>query len=569
MTKSSQQFAHLFLNPDLHKLRLYEALRAYFVEGKPWAAIAKQFGLNEGTLRNLASELRKSGAIPLFDRPAEVQRSKRDQRILELRLKEHLSNAEIHQRLSEEGIKAGTTTIGLVLKQAGIPKLPRRSIRTSPKVTIAAQADVRRFHATSSTFSTQFAGLFLFARELADANIGQLLTTWPTSKRIPALTMIRSLLALKLWGIGRPYHVMPSVLDEGIALFAGLNVIPKKSTLSEYSSRVDLDHLDRLMAGWHRIAQQWVPTSEKSFDLDFHTIPYHGDELLMQKHFVSSRSRRQRGILALVVREASQCVLIYGDAKITKETQNDAIFSFIESWKQRTGELPKDLVFDSRFTTYANLARLNALGIYFLTLRKRAPSIVDEINQSPSDQWKKIQLHNIGRRYSKPYVLDQIITLTNYPDPLRQLAIKGLGHELPTLLITNYMKQGAAELIDRYARRMLVENAIQDAINFFHMDALSSTIPMRIDLDLQLTIIASTLYQAFAKRLDPLYRVAKNKTLFEKLVKVSGKVITDKDRVIVKFNRHAHNSELRSAGYIGSQGKIPWLHDRTLFLEYQ
>ena len=569
MTKLSQPFADLFLNPDLYKLRLYEALRARFVEGKPWAVIAQQFRLHEGTLRNLGSQLRKSGVIPIFDRPAEVQRSKRDQRILELRRKEHLSNTEIHQRLSEEGLKAGTTTIGLVLKQAGIPKLPRRSTRKSPTVAIAAHADVRRFHATSSKFSTQFAGLFLFARDLADANIGQLLTTWPTSERIPALTMIRSLLALKLWGIGRPYHVMPSVLDEGIALFAGLNVVPKKSTLSEYSTRVDLDHLDTLMAGWHRIAQQWVPTSEKSFDLDFHTIPYHGDELLMQKHFVSSRSRRQRGILALVVREASQRVLIYGDAKITKETQNDAIFSFIESWKQRTGELPKDLVFDSRFTTYANLARLNALGIYFLTLRKRAPSIVDEINQSPSDQWKKIQLHNIGRRYSKPYVLDQKITLTNYPDPLRQLAIKGLGHELPTLLITNYMKQGAAELIDRYARRMLVENAIQDAINFFHMDALSSTIPMRIDLDLQLTIIASTLYQAFAKRLDPLYRVAKNKTLFEKLVKVPGKVITDKDRVIVKFNRQAYNPELRSAGYVGSQGKIPWLHDRTLFLEYQ
>ncbi len=568
MTNLSENFANLFLNPDLRILRLYEALRARFVEEKPWADIAQQFGLNEGSLRNLGSELRKSGTIPMFNRPAEAQRSKRNQRILDLRLNEYLSNVEIHQRLSDEGIKAGPTTIGLVLKQAGIPKLPRRANRKSPKVTIAAQADVRRFHATSSEFSTQFAGLFLFARDLADTNIGQLLTTWPTSKRIPALTMIRSLLALKLWGIGRPYHVMPRVLDEGIALFAGLNVIPKKSTLSEYSSRVDLDHLATLMDGWHQIAQQWVPTIEKSFDLDFHTIPYHGDESLMQKHFVSSRSRRQRGILALVVREASQRVLIYGDSKITKETQNDAIFSFIECWKQRTGELPSELVFDSRFTTYENLAKLHALGIYFLTLRKRAPSIVDAINQCPKDQWKKIQLHNIGRRYSKPYVLDQTITLTQYPDPLRQLAIKGLGHELPTLLITNYMNKGAAELIDRYARRMLVENAIQDAINFFHMDALSSTIPLRIDLDLQLTIIASTLYQAFAKRLDPLYRAAKNKTLFEKLVNAPGKVMTDKHQVIVKFNRHAHNSELRSAGYAGSQGKIPWLHNRTLFLEY-
>jgi len=504
----------------------------------------------------------------MFESPAEIKRSKRDQRILDLRLKEHLSNFEIHHRLKQEGLKAGTTTIGLVLKRAGIPKLPRRSAQAFPKVMIVQEADVRQFHVSSEEFSTRFAGLFLFARDLADANLDALLEKWPTSKKIPAPTMIRALLALKLWGIGRPYHVMPNVLDQGITLFAGLNVMPKKSTLSEYSTRIDLTHLDTLMDQWYPISQNWLPTAAGAFDLDFHTIPYHGDESRMQKHFVSSRSRRQRGILALVAREVSQRALIYGDAKITKETQNDAIFSFIDCWKQRTGELPKELVFDSRFTTYANLAKLNALGIYFLTLRRRSPSIVHQINQHPQDEWKKIKLHNIGRRYSTPYVLDETIDLNHYPDPLRQLAIKGLGHEKPTLLITNYMEERAAELIDRYARRMLVENAIQDAINFFHMDALSSTIPLRIDLDLQLTMLASTLYQVFAKRIGPRYQTAKTQTLFEQLVQSSGKVVTNKDQIIVKFNRRAHNPFLRSAGYIGSQGKIPWMHDRSLILEY-
>jgi len=130
------------------------------------------------------------------------------------------------------------------------------------------------------------------------------------------------------------------------------------------------------------------------------------------------------------------------------------------------------------------------------------------------------------------------------------------------------MEERAAELIDRYARRMLVENAIQDAINFFHMDALSSTIPLRIDLDLQLTMLASTLYQVFAKRIGPKYEIAKTRTLFEQLVQSPGKVVTNKDHIIVKFNRRAHNPILRGAGYIGSQGKIPWMHDRSLILEY-
>jgi hypothetical protein len=48
-------------------------------------------------------------------------------------------------------------------------------------------------------------------------------------------------------------------------------------------------------------------------------------------------------------------------------------------------------------------------------------------------------------------------------------------------------------------------NAIDDVINFFGMDALPCTVPLRIDLELQLILIASTLYQVFAHRLAPRY----------------------------------------------------------------
>ena len=374
--------------------------------------------------------------------------------------------------------------------------------------------------------------------------------------------MIRALLALKLWGIGRPYHVMPDILDQGSALFSGLNAMPKKSTLTEYSTRIDQGQLHSLMSAWHNIAQAMLPASDDSFDLDFHTIPYHGDEALMQRHFVSKRSRRQRGIRAMVAREAGQRALVYGDATITKASQNDAILEFIELWEQRTGQPPKELVFDSRFTTYANLAKLHARNIHFLTLRRRAPTILRQLNDRPVDSWKTIRLHNIGRKYATPRVLDDSITLRNYPYPLRQLAIRGLGRDKPTLLITNRMDEHPAGLIDRYARRMLIENAIEDAINFFHMDALSSTVPLRIDLDLQLTLIASTLYQALARRLGPRYHTAKSRTLFSNFVNAPATVITRKDHIVIRLTRRAHNNELRAAGYVGPQGRIPWMHQR-------
>jgi hypothetical protein len=42
---------------------------------------------------------------------------------------------------------------------------------------------------------------------------------------------------------------------------------------------------------------------------------------------------------------------------------------------------------------------------------------------------------------------------------------------------------------------MLIENNIEDGIDFFHMDALSSAVAMKVNCDLQLTLMASSLYR--------------------------------------------------------------------------
>ena len=278
----------------------------------------------------------------------------------------------------------------------------------------------------------------------------------------------------------------------------GLNVLPKKSTLTEYSARVATEQLDDLMDLWHTQAAKKLPVSSGSLDLDFHTIPHHGTT--MEKHFVSSR--RQRGVLALVARDASQRALIYASAKAS---QNNAVITFVDIWKERTGKLPDELVFDSRFTTYPFMEQLNERGILFLTLRKRFPRLLEEISQQPPEAWKKVSLSNIGHQYRTPYVLEARVRIKAYEGELSQLAVRGLGHIKPTILLTNNTQTGSAALIDRYARRMLVENAIEEFINFFHMDALSAAVPLNIDVDLQLTLIGSALYRMLANRLPPPY----------------------------------------------------------------
>ena len=71
------------------------------------------------------------------------------------------------------------------------------------------------------------------------------------------------------------------------------------------------------------------------------------------------------------------------------------------------------------------------------------------------------------------------------------------------MLLTNQLTRPAAQLIGRYAQRMIIENTIADGIDFFHMDALSSAVAMKVNCDLQLTLMASSLYRLLAGRDRP------------------------------------------------------------------
>jgi hypothetical protein len=211
-------------------------------------------------------------------------------------------------------------------------------------------ADVRQLDLTPRALETDFGGLFLFLPDLVAADLDAVLvhSGFPGSTLVPAACAVRSLLALKLFGNARHSHVMSSVLDEGLALFAGLNVIPKRSFLTEYSCRIPPACYPRLMRDWFdtvsRLGLRWGT----SFDLDFHTIPLHGEDALIEKHYVSKRSRRQKGMLAFLAQDADTRVFCYANAELRKDQQNDEILRFVDYWKQRTGRLPKELIFDSK-----------------------------------------------------------------------------------------------------------------------------------------------------------------------------------------------------------------------------
>jgi hypothetical protein len=111
---------------------------------------------------------------------------------------------------------------------------------------------------------------------------------------------------------------MSYVLDQGLALFAGLNAIPKRSFLTEYSCRIDPGIYPILMRLWFDALKPSGLERGSSFDLDFHTIPFHGEDALVEKHYVSKRSRRQKGILAFLAQDAGTQVFCYANAQLRK-----------------------------------------------------------------------------------------------------------------------------------------------------------------------------------------------------------------------------------------------------------
>ena len=351
---------------------------------------------------------------------------------------------------------------------------------------------------------------------------------------------MRALLALKLFGNARHCHVMSHVFDPGLALFAGLNVIPKRSFLTEYSCRIDPACYPKFMRAWFDAVGKLGLQRGVSFDLDFHTIPFHGEDALVEKHYVSKRSRRQKGVLAFLARDADRQVFCYANAEIRKDQQNDEILRFAEFWKKRTGHWPEELIFDSRLTTHANLSRLNQYGIRFMTLRRRNEKLLAELFQAAPPAWRQTELARVARAYRTPRILDQTIALDGYAGPLRQIAIRDLGHEEPTLLLTNQLRRSPVELIGRYAQRMLIENSIADGIDFFHMDALSSAVAMDVNCDLQLTLMASSLYRLLAAKIGHGYQHAKVRHVFRDFVEATAQIAIGETEIVVSLQKRAH-----------------------------
>jgi len=570
--KDISKCRRFFEEPGHPRHRMYEALRAYFVEGRLPKQIARAFGYSVGYFHVLCHHFRRDPQPAFFVSPRPGPRSqpkKSAARDLLIRLrKQNYSVYEISQTLKERHCPLSPTAVREVLKEEGFAPLPRRLDEERPdypRPTIEPVADVREFSLASHRFTTRCGGLFLFIADLVRLGCGRLAAAarLPGSKMIPAEHALRACLALKLWSLERKSHIMALVADEGLALFAGLNAIPKKSYFAEYSGRVDPAQTTRLLASWHEQLTDTRLFPGESFNLDFHSVPYYGEDPVVERHYVSARSRRQPSMLVFLAQDADGRAFCYSNADIRKGEECEEIFRFLKFWKRVRGDYPRHLVFDSRLTTYANLARLDRMEIAFITLRRRSPKLLQEIVLLPRSAWKVIELDVPSRKYRTPRVYEQTVRLAGRD--FRQFFVQDLGHDEPTILLTNQHRISAKRLITRYAQRMLIENALSDAVRFFHMDALSSTVGLKVDFDMALLVMASGLYRLLAQRMRG-YTDAHARQIFRDVIDMPADVNITDTEVQVSFHRRAHLPIILASGLMENPINVPWWNGLSLRL---
>jgi Transposase DDE domain group 1 len=458
-----------------------------------------------------------------------------------------------------------------VIAAEGLPRMWRRpdAERGGPAREVQARAEALDFAALPERAETRLAGLFLAIPDLIDLGITDLVTAagYPSTGKIPALSYLLSLLALKLTRTRRVSHVYDIAADPGAALFAGLTALPKATALTTYSYRLEHSRQAAFLAALDKAVIAAGLADGEALNLDFHAVMHWGDDPVLEKHYVPRRSQRTRSVLTFFAEDAGTRALVYASADLSKASQNREVIAFADHWHQVTGRDPALLIFDSKLTTQAVLAELDDRGIGFITLRARHPGITKTLAALPATAWTSMTLGRAGGKTRRIKAHDDpAAQLSAYPRPIRQLAVTGLGHDQPTLLITNRGALPARQVIQAYARRMNIEQRLAEAISSFSLDALAGAVPLNTDLDVVLSVLASTVCAALRRRL-PGYGSATPDTLQRRFLNTGGIIENHRGQTTIRLSRRTYSPILRQAS-LPDTITVPWWEGRTLRLQY-
>lgn len=566
-----------FLQPKATFHRQYEALRAYYLENKTAQEVATQFRYTHQSFYSLTREFKKellSGPpeqiffrLPTLGRRPKDKEGTLGHEIVTLR-KQNFSIADIKATLDAKQWKISERYVYNVLKKEGFARLPRRNQNERTKKvmipnlqapkTVELSWDAEEFTCQNSL------GLLCFLPYIQKLGLHHLIeqSTYPGTRSINKLQSILCFLVLKLSNIRRYTADDSWCMDRGIGLFPGLNVLPKSAWFTSYSHgitrQMNLNFLKKLGSLWR---QQGLLSD--TANLDFVAVPYWGDDDHLENNWSGTRHKALSSILAALSHDPDSGIITYGDASVRHDNESKVVVEFLDFYKSvGNGDL-KYLVFDSKFTTYQNLKKLDEQSIKFLTIRRRGKTIVSQLEKLPKANWKSTRVSMANGRTRLLKVNDTKVFLKEYGQEIRQVAITGHGKLKPALIITNDFALSTDAIIRKYARRWLVEKAISEQTHFFHLNRVSSSMVIKVDFDLTMTILAHNLYRVFASHLTG-YTHNAAVTLYEKFIQNSGSVSLSEQGIIVKIKKKRNLPLLLTVMAPFQKTKISWLNNMPI-----
>ncbi|HEX6521517.1 MAG TPA: hypothetical protein VF070_16175 [Streptosporangiaceae bacterium] len=564
--------AEYFTAPTGAAQRRYEALRAYFLDEMPAVEVAERFGYSTASIHQMANLLRK-GKLTFFaeSRPGPKGPRKATEtlrgRALELRTAGH-SVTEIAAALTREGMPISAQTVWQILNTEGLPRLPRRNEgrRGPPPRPVPGHATALNGWPTgTASIPCDYAGLMLLLPAMARIGLPELIgqAGYPSTSTVSAWHAMGVLLLAKCARRDSAHHPVTLIHDEGLAFALGITTFPEFADLGAYSWRVRRDCNQKLLAGLtNALRPLGMATGAAGFNCDFRAVRSRGGQAGAESRHASGQPQNARAALTFFAQDHSSAEMVYSNADITKAEQASEIVAFVDYWSNTTGSSPALLVFDSQLTTYKILSQLTSRGVRWLALRQRGKAELARLAMLPRSEWEAVTATQPGG-LSQPRLHEDMIKLSGIGSEVRQIAVTSVGRDDVVLLITNDLATAGQDLFARYDERMTNENELDAHVGGFQRDAVTSLIPLNVDLDTTLTVVAGNLNRLLALEL-PGYDTATYGTLWRNFLDVSGTLHVTQDAVTCALQAHSHAAVLIDAGFGELQAPIPWWGGRTL-----
>jgi hypothetical protein len=570
-----------FLQPKSVAHKQYEALRMYYVEDISAHEVADRFGYTYRAFTSLVSSFRGKLSVNHPDtlffventpgRKISTETLGAKSVIIDMR-KKYYSVPDIKVALDSLGQSMSEKNIYNIVAAEGFSRLPRRTKLVKQqldKVQIQAEKSAP-LSFENETFKSSNAGILMLLaiinRYEIDTVIAQ--SNYPGTSVINNASSILCFLALKLASRRRYSSDDTWCMDRGMGLFAGLNVLPKTAWYTSYSDRVTTEMNQTFLKQLHQLWMKFGLLEDTS-NLDFTTIPYWGDDSHLENNWSGKRGKALGSMLAVLAHDPDSGLIDYGGANVLQKDESAVVLEFLDFYRE--GGKKKDnklryLIFDSKFTNYENLKKLDQNKIKFITIRRRGKLILERIAKLPSRGWKNIKVECAGSKHRTLRVYDESVFLNGYDKNIRQITITGNGKIKPAIIITNDSVLPIEQIIRKYARRWIVEKSISDQIDFFHLNLVSSSMVIKVDFDLTMSILAHNLYRLFALELGR-YADLSVQRLYDKFVLNGADIEIGDKNIAVQLKKKRDLPLILEVMPKFNQQKYSWLGDKTITFE--